>query len=104
MIRFLSLLVTVAAGVFVILFAASNREGVELALWPLPFSLAVPVYALALAAVAIGVVWGGLIGWLAAIRARRRTRQETRRADNLEADMRLLRQRIDGLERTRAPM
>lgn len=85
-------------GALTILFAASNRETVDLTLWPLPFSLPAPVYAIALSAVAVGVVWGGLIGWFAAVRARRRARLETRRADNLEADMVLLRQRIDGLE------
>lgn len=89
----------VLVGAFAILFAASNRETVDLTLWPLPFSLPAPVYAVALSAVAVGVVWGGLIGWFAAIRARRRARLETRRADSLEADMVLLRQRIDGLER-----
>lgn len=94
----------VLVGVLAILFAASNREVVDLTLWPLPFSLPAPVYAIALTSVAVGVVWGGLIGWFAAVRARRRARQESRRADNLEADMTLLRQRIDGLERTRAPM
>ncbi len=97
--RFLSLLAMVLVGAFAILFAASNRETVDLTLWPLPFSLPAPVYAVALSAVAVGVVWGGLIGWFAAIRARRRARLETRRADSLEADMVLLRQRIDGLER-----
>lgn len=102
--RFLSLLAMVLVGVLAILFAASNREVVDLTLWPLPFSLPAPVYAIALTSVAVGVVWGGLIGWFAAVRARRRARQESRRADNLEADMTLLRQRIDGLERTRAPM
>ncbi len=96
--RFLSLLAMVLVGAFAILFAASNRETVDLTLWPLPFSLPAPVYAVALSAVAVGVVWGGLIGWFAAIRARRRARLETRRADSLEADMVLLRQRIDGLE------
>jgi hypothetical protein len=55
----------------------------------------------ALSSVALGVLWGGLIGWFAAVRARHRARQETRRADSLEADMRLLRERVDGLERLR---
>lgn len=91
----------VLVGAFAILFAASNRETVDLTLWPLPFSLPAPVYAVALCAVALGVVWGGSIGWFAAVRARRRARQETRRADNLEADMALLRQRVDGLEQGR---
>ncbi|MCD6073419.1 MAG: hypothetical protein K0Q70_302 [Rhodospirillales bacterium] len=88
----------VLVGALAILFAASNRATVDLTLWPLPFSLPAPVYAVALSSIAVGVVWGGLIGWLAAIRARRRARLETRRADNLEEDLRTLQARIDGLE------
>jgi uncharacterized integral membrane protein len=103
-VRFFSLLAMVLVGAFAVLFAASNRETVDLTLWPLPFSLPAPVYAVALASIAVGVVWGGLIGWFAAVRARRRARLETRRADSLEADMALLRQRVDGLEHGRAPM
>lgn len=85
-------------GVVGILFAASNRTPVDLELWPLPFAVTVPVYGIALAAIAFGVVWGGLIGWFAAVRARRRARVETRRADAAEHDMRLLREKIDALE------
>jgi uncharacterized integral membrane protein len=103
-VRFLSLLAMVLVGALAILFAASNRATVDLTLWPLPFSLPAPVYAVALCSVAVGVLWGGMIGWFAAVRARRRTRLETRRADNLEADMVLLRQRIDALEQNGAPM
>jgi uncharacterized integral membrane protein len=98
-VRFLSLLAMALVGALTILFAASNRATVDLTLWPLPFSLPAPVYAVALFAVALGVVWGGLIGWIATVRARRRARLETRRADNLEDDLRTLRARIEGLER-----
>ena len=91
----------VLVGALAILFAASNRATVDLTLWPLPFSLPAPIYAVALSSIAVGVVWGGLIGWLAAIRARRRARLETRRADNLEDDLRTLRARVDGLEQGR---
>src|SRR5690242_9392439 len=91
-------------GALAILFAASNRLVVELAIWPLPFSIEAPIYAIALTSIAFGVLWGGAIGWFAAFRARRRARQETRRADNLEDDLRILRQKIEGLEQRRPPV
>ena len=62
-----------------------------------------PVYAIALAAVAIGIVWGGLIGWWGAVRARRRARAEARRAADLEQDLRELKDKIDTLERPASP-
>lgn len=102
--RFFSLLAMVLVGALAILFAASNRMVVDLTIWPLPFSVEAPVYAIALTSVAFGVLWGGLIGWFAAFRARRRARQETRRADNLEDDLRVLRQKIEGLEQRRPPV
>jgi uncharacterized integral membrane protein len=103
-VRFFSLLAMVLVGALAILFAASNRMVVDLTIWPLPFSVEAPVYAIALTSVAFGVLWGGLIGWFAAFRARRRARQETRRADNLEDDLRVLRQKIEGLEQRRPPV
>ena len=99
MARFLSLLAMIVVGLIGLLFAASNREVVDLAIWPLPFSLPTPIYALVLGSIAFGVIWGGLIGWLAAFRARRRARIETRRADTLEQDLRALREKIEALER-----
>ena len=86
-------------GVAAVLFAVSNRQVVDLTLWPLPFSLPAPVYAVALSALAAGVGWGGLIGWWGTLRARRRARLETRRAANLEQDLHHLNDKIAVLER-----
>ena len=90
-------------GLLAILFAASNRTVVDLTLWPFPFTLPAPVYAVALGAIAIGIVWGGLIGWWGAVRARRRARAEARRAADLEQDLRELKGKIDTLERRANP-
>ena len=99
--RFLTTLAMVAAGVIAISFAASNREVVELSIWPLPFSLPAPIYALALACLAIGVVWGACVAWLGAGRSRSRARAEARRAADLEKDLRELKTRIEVLEPAR---
>ncbi len=81
-----------------ILFAASNRAVVDLTVWPLPFVVPAPIYAIVLVAIAFGILWGGAIGLMSALRARRRARSETRRADNLEHDLQTLRDKIDQLE------
>ena len=57
------------------LFAASNREAVSLALWPLPFVLELPLYLALLAALLIGFLFGAAAAWS----ARRGTRRELRR-------------------------
>jgi len=86
-------------GIAAVLFAVSNRAVVALELWPLPFALDAPIYAVALAALALGVVWGGMIGWWGTLRARRRARAEARRAADLEQDLRHLNDKIAVLER-----
>jgi hypothetical protein len=59
-------------GIVAVLFAVSNREPVMLEVWPLPFALDAPIYAVALASLALGVLWGGLIGGWGPRKARRR--------------------------------
>jgi hypothetical protein len=99
--RFLTSLAMIAAGVIAISFAASNRELVDLTIWPLPFSLTAPIYALALACLAVGIVWGACVAWLGAGRARARARAEARRAGDLEKDLRELKAKIEVLEPAR---
>lgn len=99
MARFLSLLAMILVGAVGILFAASNRMVIDLTVWPLPFTLPAPVYAVVLGGIAFGVLWGGAIGWLSSLRARRRARLETKRADHLEQDIGVLREKIEALER-----
>lgn len=49
-----------------VLFALSNREFVELSIWPLPFSLPAPIYVVALGGMAIGFFAGGVVAWFGA--------------------------------------
>lgn len=54
----------------VVTFAIANRGPVEVSYWPLPFARTVPLYAVLLAGVLIGVVLGALAAWLSAHRRR----------------------------------
>jgi uncharacterized integral membrane protein len=69
------------------LFAASNREAVSLALWPLPFVLELPLYLALFAALLIGFVAGALSAWAAGGRKRREARRQRRRVVALEHEL-----------------
>jgi uncharacterized integral membrane protein len=72
----------VALTAIVVLFALSNRQTVELVLWPLPFVAAAPVYVLALGMFVIGFFCGGLAAWFRGLGAR--AKAAVRRAKPLE--------------------
>ncbi len=69
------------------LFAASNREAVSLALWPLPFVVELPLYLALLAALLIGFVAGALGIWIAGRHGRREARRRGRRIAALEREL-----------------
>src|SRR6202049_2949930 len=60
------------------LFAVSNRAGVALSLWPLPFLVEAPLYLIALGGALLGFVAGELAAWIAASRRGRRVARPRR--------------------------
>jgi uncharacterized integral membrane protein len=81
----------VALTVVVVLFALSNRQNVEVVLWPLPFAAQAPLFVLALGIFVIGFFCGGLATWLRGLGARARA---SRRAKPLEREVVALRERL----------
>ena len=88
----------IVVGTVVILFSISNRDTVIIDLWPLPVALPTPIYAIALAAGIIGFFSGGVVAWFSAGRFRRRARSASRKANNLEKDLSILKEKIGDLE------
>lgn len=86
-------LFAVVLTVAVMLFALSNRQNVELMLWPLPFAAQAPLFVLALGMFVIGFFCGGLAAWLRGLGAR--ARAAARRAEPLEREVATLRGRFD---------
>jgi lipopolysaccharide assembly protein A len=84
-VRFVYWSVTAVVALLVVVFAVSNRAMVTLTLFPLPAALDAPLYLVVIAAVALGFLGGALVAWLGAGKHRR--------------DARLLRQRIERLQR-----
>jgi lipopolysaccharide assembly protein A len=74
-------------GAVCVAFAISNRAGVTLALWPLPFAVALPLYLLVFAALVVGFAVGAVAAWLGGRHKRRRLRRCRRRVAALESEL-----------------
>ena len=91
--RFLAWLITVPLAVIAVSFAVSNRDLVTFGLWPLPQELVLPRFLAVLVPLALGVLIGGLIAWASSGRHRRLARQRGYRLEQLNAEVRRLRER-----------
>ena len=58
-----------------VLIAVSNSQPVQLALWPLPHVIVMPLYLLVVLLLLLGVLAGSGMGWWAARHHRRRARE-----------------------------
>lgn len=83
----------------VVAFAVVNRHAVELDLWPAPFAATLPVWAVALGGGLIGFLAGSLAAWSAGAKARAAGRAARRRADGLDRDLTLEREKTARLEK-----
>lgn len=81
-----------------ILFALSNRESVDLSIWPLPFTAGVPVYVVALGGLAVGFFAGGIVAWFGAGRTRARARAAERALRGREVELEDLRRKVKEAE------
>lgn len=81
------------------LFAISNLAVVEIGLWPLPFTVDVPIYLVALAGLAIGFLAGGFVAWFGAGRARARARAAERAVRRRDIEIEDLRRKASRAER-----
>jgi uncharacterized integral membrane protein len=84
--------------VTIVSFAVSNRQLVEVSLWPLPQSLSIQLFWVFLFGLVVGAVLGGLGAWFGAMGKRRRARQIKRKADDLEGQLRVVKQQQEAAE------
>lgn len=91
MLAFLKALILFPVAIVVVLLAVANRAPVVLSFDPFSrgqpeLSVTLPLFALILGAVALGVVLGGVGAWLAAGRERRERRVSARELNRLKAE------------------
>lgn len=84
MLRLLKALIVLPVTGLILLFAVANRQTAVVSLWPLPYEIDTPVFFVALAPLALGVMVGGIAAWLAGGRARRLARERGRQIKTLE--------------------
>ncbi|MGE0667738.1 MAG: lipopolysaccharide assembly protein LapA domain-containing protein [Sphingomonadales bacterium] len=68
------MLITLPLLLIVVLFAVVNRRPVDVNFWPFPYSMLVPLSAVAFGGFFLGALSGGLAVWLGGMRKRRRER------------------------------
>ncbi len=68
--KFLSALLSFIILAASVLFALSNRQSVTVSLWPFDVEIIASLYVMVLGALALGLVAGGFIMWLGALRHR----------------------------------
>lgn len=91
MLAFLKALLLLPVALVVILLSIANRNPVTLSLDPFAkgapeLALTVPLYGLVLAAVALGIVIGGIGAWLSGGRQRRSGRASRREMNRLRSE------------------
>jgi len=69
-----------------VLIALSNTQRTELALWPIPHTVVLPLYLLVLAVLLLGVLAGLGLGWWASRHHRRHARGRRREIQRLERE------------------
>jgi lipopolysaccharide assembly protein A len=71
----------------VALFAASNREAVAVALWPLPFLAQSPLYLVVLVSLVFGFVIGAVAAWIRGLSRRHELRACRRQNEALAREL-----------------
>lgn len=83
----------------VIVFSVTNHATTELSLWPvLTDPVPFPVYGIALVALFIGFVWGGIVSWFQSGSNRRQVRTLRRQNEADQREIVLLRDRLTRLQ------
>jgi uncharacterized membrane protein YciS (DUF1049 family) len=96
MLRFLKLLIAIPTALAIIAFAIANRQGVRVSFDPFSreapaYAIDAPLFAVALAALALGVLIGGVGAWLAQGKHRQAERRLKREVTRLSGETAALR-------------
>lgn len=87
----------------VISFSVNNRGSVTIDVWPAPFSVEVPVFAVVLVSILGGMIAGAIIAWFSGGRTRSKARMNARRAKSAEREATALREQASEAETAEAP-
>jgi len=92
-----TLVILIPLALIAVLFALSNREWVDVAFWPLPGTVEIPLYLMSLPGIPIGFVLGGLLVWSTKRIYKVRAARAERRAEDLDRELSVMRIREEEL-------
>lgn len=101
--RRLSWIITLPATLLIVVFVLSNRQVVEIDVWPLELSLAGPLYLVMLLSLLLGFTIGAAAMWVSAGASRKRARRAERQVRELEAEAARLRREVERSQAAEAP-
>ena len=84
------------AAVAAVLFAITNRQTVEVGIWPVPYRVEAPLYLLIGAPLFFGFLLGEIAAWLTAGKWRREVRRRGRRIEALERELAATQRQMGG--------
>jgi uncharacterized integral membrane protein len=90
----LKYIIAIPVLIVLVAFALSNRENVNLHLWPTDYAVEVALSVAVLIAMGFGFLVGALMLWFSAVAAKGRARRAERARDRLQADLDALRARM----------
>lgn len=88
-------------GVAIVVLSMGNKGSVAFSLFPLPFEMEVPLFALILSGGFLGVLLGAVRTWMAVARARAEVRQGKREIVRLQGDVTRLTRELEAAKETR---
>lgn len=100
-VKVLSWLLGLPVALLAIVFAVVNRHPVTVDIWPLPWDVSAPLYLLVLGALAIGVILGSILTWLAGVPVRGKATRESRRANVMAYQLDQLKVENEALQKDR---
>lgn len=86
-------IITLPIAVAAVVFSVNNIAPVAVKLWPLPYAIALPLFAIVFAGVLIGFLGGIVVAWLSQAKWRRLARREARDIAALKQDIAIERER-----------
>jgi len=101
--RHVSWTVTLPLTVAVVVFALANRGDVTINLWPLPWTVDLPVFLVVLGCLLAGFLAGGAVMWLSAGPRRREGRRAAHEAGRLSRELEDVKRRLARTAESAAP-
>ncbi len=78
LLRFLHWVVFLLVALVAVIFVVQNRQAVEVSLWPFPFVQEAPLFAIIVACLMFGFLFGAFSAWLSGGSTRKRARDLAR--------------------------